>query len=634
MWNLFFHRYLIKEKIRKMKQTLSYLTTYFCLLLLGILNPNSLFAQPSNDECNTAINIEDLDNFCSSAAAFTNVDATPTQWQGDNTLSADGNDVWFQFTAIASNINLTIRGNGATGSLTRPEVELLSGTNCDGEFIILRSVPATNTSVVELNRGGLIPGVTYYFRVQGLNERTGTFQVCANNFFPPQSPGSDIEVASTLCNKSSFVIEQIEGAGEDNDEAAGTCLDGGFFGDPSEQSSTWFTWTAANDGTLEFVLDPINPTDDLDFVVYELPNGINNGTDKQSLRCMASSCEGPTGLSESSNDFGEDLGCEPEEDGFIKALDMREGVAYGLLINNFSESGNGFTITFGGTGEFQGPEPVIQASIEEELVDAATLCIGDSVSFDGRASAFGQGRITEYEWVFGTGATPETDSTSNPGVVIYSEPGIKTVTLTVTTADGCKVSTVREAIVTVDTCCLAVNIIADVTQIEQGETTELETNVMKAIGNVQYQWTPIDLVSCIDCPNPSITPDENTTVTVIITDENGCEATDSIVIEVEPLEIKEIAIPNAFTPNQDGFNDKFTILGGAPDDRITSLQVFTRWGNMVFEANNIPLGDEDLGWDGIYKGKRLQPDVFIYRAVVALADGEVRDFTGDIMLIR
>jgi len=616
-----------------MKQNFTYFKTYFYLMLLGILLPIHLSAQPSNDDCAAAILIQDLTNFCSADAAFSNIDATPTDWQGDNTLSANGKDVWFQFTAIASTINLVIRGSNTTGSLSRPEVELLSGTNCNGEFLILRSATASNTNLVEINKSGLIPGVTYFFRVQGLNERTGTFQLCANNFFPPQSPGSDIEIASTLCNKSSFVIEQIEGAGDDNDEAAGTCLDVGFFS-PSEQSSTWFTWIAANEGTLSFTLDPINPSDDLDFVVYELPNGIKNGTGKQALRCMAAACVGPTGLSDSSSDFSEEPGCEAGQDGFVKSLDMEEGTAYGLLINNFTESGNGFTITFGGTGEFQGPEPIIIARIEGDIVDAATLCIGDAIAFDGRASAFSQGRITDYEWVFGIGATPETATGSNPGEVIYNEPGVKTVALTITTEDGCKVSTVREAIVTVDTCCLAVDILADVTQIQQGETTILETNVVQAIGTVEYQWTPADVVSCTDCPNPSITPEENTTIIVMITDGNGCEASDSILIEVEPEPIKEISIPNAFTPNEDGFNDRFTLLGGAPDDRITSLQIFTRWGNLVFEANNIPLGNNDFGWNGIYKGKRLQPDVFIYRAVVALADGEVKDFTGDIMLIR
>ena len=633
-----------------MKQNPNYFTTCFFLMLFGILSSSKLVAQPSNDECNAAINIEDLDNFCSSAAAFTNVNATPTQWQGENALSINGNDVWFQFTAVANTINLIIRGR----DLSRPEVELLAGTDCDGEFLVLRSSSSTNSNVVELNRGGLIPGVTYFFRVQGLDEETGAFQICANNFFPPQAPGSDIEVASTLCNKSSFVIEQIEGAGNDDDEAAGTCLDaGGIFGglfNASEQSSTWFTWIAANNGTLEFTLDPINPTDDLDFVIYELPNGLNNGTGKQPLRCMASSCEGPTGLSESSNDFAEDLGCEFGEDGFVRAIDMQEGVAYGLLINNFSESGNGFSITFGGTGEFQGPEPVIQAFIEEDLVDSATLCRGETISFDGRASSFGQGRITSYEWVFGTGATPATSRSANPGAVMYDEPGVKTVALTVTTEDGCQVSTVKEAIVTVDICCLAVDILADAIQVLPEDTTTLETTVLQALGTIQYQWTPVDLLSCVDCPNPTITTEENTTVVVMITDENGCEATDSIIIEVvtemeeqeemeeevEEMEeeVMEISIPNAFTPNGDGFNDGFTVLGGAPEDRITSLQIFTRWGNLVFEANNIPLGNDELGWNGDYQGERLQPDVFIYRAVVAKADGEVADFTGDIMLIR
>ena len=115
-----------------------------------------------------------------------------------------------------------------------------------------------------MNKGGLIPGGSYLFRVQGEDGREGNFQLCINNYFPPATPGSDLNEAAMLCDKSSFVIERIEGAGLDDDEAAGTCLDtggggvfGNIFGGASEQSSTWMTWIAENDGTLEFTLFPI-----------------------------------------------------------------------------------------------------------------------------------------------------------------------------------------------------------------------------------------------------------------------------------------------------------------------------------------------------------------------------------------
>ena len=185
----------------------------------------------------------------------------------------------------------------------------------------------------------------------------------------------------------------------------------------------------------------------------------------------------------------------------------------------------------------------------------------------------------------------------------------------------------------VDSCCLDVAIISDFTEIIVGESASLETNVSEAIGEVTYQWTPANILSCTDCPNPTVTPTGDVTVAVMIIDEQGCEATDTLAIETRIL-IEDISIPSAFTPDFDGTNDRFTILGGGPNDRILSLQVYTRWGNMVFEVENIQLGNENNGgWDGNYKGERLQPDVFIYHAVV-LENGEEVAYTGDITLIR
>ena len=184
----------------------------------------------------------------------------------------------------------------------------------------------------------------------------------------------------------------------------------------------------------------------------------------------------------------------------------------------------------------------------------------------------------------------------------------------------------------VDTCCLATTLEADALELTEGESTGLLVLNMNAIGDAQYEWTPANLLSCTDCPNPTITPTETTTVSVTVTDANGCEATDSLTIEVN-IELLEISIPNAFSPDFDGTNDRFTILGGGPNDRIVSLQIYSRWGELVYEAEDLPLGESDRGWDGNYKGERQQPDVYIYHAVV-LTEGEEQAYTGDLLLIR
>ncbi len=597
------------------------------LLFVSLLCPIVAFAQPDNDLCDQAIDILDLENFCSNAGSFSNEGATASNLS-DGELSATGRDVWFRFTASASHVTITIRGFGTGGTLLSPEVQLFRDNQCGSEFQVLDSEISGFSDIAELNKGGLTPGASYLFRVQGSDREEGTFQLCINNYFPPQSPGSDIDIASFLCDKSPFVVQQIDGAGLDDDEADGTCLDvGGIFDIPSEQSSTWFTWIAANNGTLEFTLDPLNPLDDIDFVLFELPNGVNNGAGKISLRCMATACEGPTGLNASSVDFEEDADCDPGEDGFVRALTMEEGKVYGLLINNFSESGNGFTVEFGGTGEFQTPEAIITPP------ESDRICLGIDVSFDASSSSFTNGEIVSYEWIFGVGAEPATGMGVSPGVVSYDVPGEKTVVLTVTTNLGCRITEVVESIITVDSCCLDVAIISDFTEVIVGESANLETDVTEAIGEVSYQWAPADILSCTNCPNPTITPTEDVTVSVMIMDEQGCEATDTLAVEVKIL-IEDVAIPSAFSPDFDGTNDRFTILGGGPDDRIVSLQIYTRWGNLIYEVENIQLGNENgTGWDGNYKGERQQPDVYIYHAVV-LESGEEVAYTGDITLIR
>jgi len=595
------------------------------------------YTQPANDVCDQAIEIVDIEIFCSNVGSFSNENATPSNFNSGGELSANGKDVWFRFTAVASHVSITVRGLGTGGTLVNPEVQLLADNDCGNEFRVLDSESSGFSDIAELNKGGLTPGGSFLFRVQGANGTEGTFQICINNFFPPQTPGSDIDIASFLCDKSSFIVEEIGGAGLDDNEADDTCLDvggvfGDLFGEPTEQSSTWFTWIAANDGTLEFTLDPLNPLDDIDFVLFELPNGIRNGDGKIVLRCMATSCEGPTGLNATSTDLQEDADCDPGEDGFVRAIEMETGKAYGLLINNFTESGSGFSVKFGGTGEFLAPILEITPSEEDRV------CLGAPVFFNASSSpstssSNASGGIVSYDWIFGVGADPATATGLNPGPVSYNIPGEKTIILTITSELGCKVTGTAETNIMVDDCCLDVAILSESTEFIAGESVTLETNISSAVGGIIYQWTPVDILSCTDCPSPVITPTEDVTVSLMIIDEQGCEASETLVIDVEII-IEDISIPSAFTPDFDGTNDRFTILGGGPNDRIVSLQIYTRWGNLVYEVENLQLGNQSGGgWDGNYKGERLQPDVFIYHAIV-LEGGEEVAYTGDITLIR
>ena len=98
---------------------------YFILwTIIFISSPFLLVAQPTNDLCETAIEIQDLNNYCSQEGAFSNEDATATNFENGGDLSTNGKDVWFRFTAVASHVTIGIIGRSDGGTLRRPEVEL------------------------------------------------------------------------------------------------------------------------------------------------------------------------------------------------------------------------------------------------------------------------------------------------------------------------------------------------------------------------------------------------------------------------------------------------------------------------------------------------------------------------------
>ncbi len=121
-----------------------------------------------------------------------------------------------------------------------------------------------------------------------------------------------------------------------------------------------------------------------------------------------------------------------------------------------------------------------------------------------------------------------------------------------------------------------------------------------------------------------VSPLETATYRAFCTVCSGAEFTDSVKVYVVPY------IPNAFTPNGDGLNDVFRILG-LPAENITryNFQVFDRWGEVVFSTSDIM-----EGWDGRSKGEYCPPDVYPW--VVFWEDNNKTRVTskGTIILVR
>lgn len=145
-------------------------------------------------------------------------------------------------------------------------------------------------------------------------------------------------------------------------------------------------------------------------------------------------------------------------------------------------------------------------------------------------------------------------------------------------------------------------------------------------------WSPSTGLSCTDCLNPLASPITDTWYTIELTDENGCTQTARVLVKVR-LE-GDLFIPNAFTPNGDGVNDRVRVFSGPAFRQVDLLQVYSRWGELLYEQKNFDINDPTSGWDGRCKGQLLNPGVYLCRAVARRIDGVLVELTVDVSLIR
>ncbi len=117
---------------------------------------------------------------------------------------------------------------------------------------------------------------------------------------------------------------------------------------------------------------------------------------------------------------------------------------------------------------------------------------------------------------------------------------------------------------------------------------------------------------------------------------DSCAAseTDSFIIGETCTCGLTLYVPNLFTPNGDGQNDVFFPRGGNEISLVKSFRVYDRWGEVVFEKNNIAINDAANAWDGKYKGMDPRPDVFVWTAEIQCNDGKTTNHKGNVTIMR
>lgn len=170
-------------------------------------------------------------------------------------------------------------------------------------------------------------------------------------------------------------------------------------------------------------------------------------------------------------------------------------------------------------------------------------------------------------------------------------------------------------------------------QIRAGNDTAVVTGQplqLNASGGIRYNWSPAFPLSATNIPDPVAifnSPSNGLQYAVTGFDSAGCAATDYIMIRVYQTE-PSVFVPTAFTPNNDGRNDRLRPLG-AGIGQITDFSIFNRWGEKVFSTRQ-----NENGWDGRRNGLPQPSGTYVWQVKAIDYRGQAYFKKGIFTLIR
>ncbi|MCB9311055.1 MAG: gliding motility-associated C-terminal domain-containing protein [Lewinellaceae bacterium] len=124
---------------------------------------------------------------------------------------------------------------------------------------------------------------------------------------------------------------------------------------------------------------------------------------------------------------------------------------------------------------------------------------------------------------------------------------------------------------------------------------------------------------------------ESDVITLVATSSKGCESRAKITISVDN-ELK-LYFPNIFTPNGDGINDKFIVWKNKIPAVLDEMCIYDRMGNIVYNEKNIDFNDPDSGWDGYFRGQKVESGTYVYICKFTDYKGLQNTVKGDITVL-
>ena len=163
------------------------------------------------------------------------------------------------------------------------------------------------------------------------------------------------------------------------------------------------------------------------------------------------------------------------------------------------------------------------------------------------------------------------------------------------------------------------------TIIPEGGTTTL---LAEPSGLPFYSWSPDELIDSPENQNTTVEVPQTTIYTLTVSD-GICSQTDTVLVTTYEFICEDpyLFVPNAFSPNGDNENDILYVRGALIREMV--FRIYDRWGELVFESF-----DRSTGWDGTFRGKPMDPDVYDYYLKVICINDDESIIKGNITLLK
>ncbi|WP_460571075.1 choice-of-anchor J domain-containing protein [Flaviaesturariibacter terrae] len=282
-----------------------------------------------------------------------------------------------------------------------------------------------------------------------------------------------------------------------------------------------------------------------------------------------------------------------------------------------------YTVTATGAGGCQqlSSNNVVLTTLSRPVAGFAfdSYCQGKTVTFANQTTSTA-GNNVAYTWSYGVPGSAA--GTSANGSYTYADTGAYTVKL-VAKPGGC--AALADSVTrTITVEGYTPGMTLEPVNVKFNEPTQITARDLGA--GALYIWDPPVMISSATVRNPIITAQREQRYTITITKASGCVTVDTLLVRL--FRDYDIFVPSAFSPDGDGVNDRLRpMLVGL--STLRSFRVFDRMGREVFSSSTI-----NPGWDGTYKGKLLQPDIYIWVADGYDQKGNPMKRTGHVSLLR